>query len=130
MNIHAFAVQPTPLKRKAAATPKSASWTLYDPQALALDLDLSVDVVDAALERNGFNKAVRIREEVIRWKERLRHEERSLQAELRLVLQRKRELSGRLKELGEQLESVRNVLRIPREANAFDRAITARESAS
>lgn len=114
----AFAVVPHPVPRKAAATPESAAWTLYDPRELAQVLGLPVDQVDRALERTGFNKAVRIREEVIRWKERLRHEERDLRERLGALDGERDVIRQRLREVGEQLENTRNILRIPREKAA------------
>lgn len=110
-----LAVVPKPLPRRTAQSPRSASWTLYDPAPLAERLGLSVDVVDRALEETGFNKAVRIREEVIRWKESLRREERDLLAALRDLNTKRRTAHERLDVVREQLISVRNLLRIPRE---------------
>ncbi len=120
MRIHpktprAFAVSPAPLKRSTAYTPRSAAWTLYNPKPLADILGLSEPDVDAALEQTGFNKAVRIREEVIRWKERLRAEERELQMQIEALTIERRKLSARHNVVREQLANVRNLLRIPRE---------------
>lgn len=110
-----LAVVSTPLPRRAAQSPRSAAWTLYDPAPLAQRLGLPVEVVDLALEETGFNKAVRMREEVIRWKENLRREERGLLAELTDVNKRRHAIGLRLSAVREQLASVRNLLRIPRE---------------
>ena len=105
----------TPLPRSNAYTPRSAGWTLYRPEDLAEKLGVGVSAADVALEETGFNKAVRIREELIKWKERLRMEERTLaegQATLRAQL---REIDGRLSICRTQLANVRNILRLPRE---------------
>lgn len=114
--IRAFAVSPTPLPRDAAYSPNSSQWTLYDPKALAEKLGMPVDVVDRALIETGFNKAIRQREELIRWKARLRKEEVALQGELMEINQRKRMIGQRLTAIREQLINVRNILRLPREA--------------
>lgn len=110
-----FAVAPRAMRRRTAVTPKSAGWTLYDPKPLADRLGLSVEEIDRALEETGFNKAVRIREEIIRWKERLRHEERDLVSDLADLHKRRSVITLRLSRVREQLESVRNILRLPRE---------------
>lgn len=110
-----LAVFPKPLPRSTAYSPRSASWTLYDPRKLAEKLGLPVETIDAALEETGFNKAVRIREEVIRWKENLRSEERALLASVQLLEGERRRMKSRLSAVQEQLASVRNLLRIPRE---------------
>lgn len=110
-----LAVFPHPLPRKTAYSPRSAAWTLYDPAELAAKLGLPVEQVDRALEQTGFNKAVRIREELIRWKENLRSEERSLLASLDTLRGEQRRIKARLAPVQEQLASVRNLLRLPRE---------------
>jgi hypothetical protein len=115
MSERAFAVVPKPLPRKAQGGPLSADWTLYDPARLAEKLGLSVAQVDAALEQTGFNKAVRIREEVIRWKERLRHEEAGLRDRLEIIDAERTEIKGRLSIVCEHLENTRNCLRISRQ---------------
>lgn len=111
----AFAVAPIPMPRKMQGGPLSADWTLYDPKRLAERLGLPVATVDVALEQTGFNKAVRIREEVIRWKERLRHEEAELQARLEAVDAERLAIRQRLSAVHEQLANTRNILRIQRQ---------------
>ena len=111
----AFAVSETAVKRRNAYSPQCSGWTLYDPSKLAEKLEMPVEVVDQALEETGFNKAVRIREEVIRWKERLRREERELCDQITEVNKTRRSLANRQKQVREQLEGLRNILRLPRE---------------
>ena len=112
----AFAVEPgTPSPRKTAYTPKSAGWTLYRLGDLAEKLNVDVVSADVALEATGFNKAVRIREELIRWKERLRKEEAELDAERERLRKEHNAISSRLALVREQLANVRNILRLPRE---------------
>lgn len=115
MDKTSFAVAPTPLPRKTQGGPLSAAWTLYDPSKLAEKLGLPIDVVDAALEQTGFNKAVRIREEVIRWKERLRREEANLRGRLDEIDAERRQVRSRFMVVSEQLENIRNILRLPRQ---------------
>lgn len=110
-----FAVVPNALPRKTQGGPLSAAWTLYDPRKLAEKLGVSVEAADRALEETGFNKAVRIREEVIRWKERLRHEHTDLMAELDDLNKKRAAVRQRLGEVTEQLENTRNILRISRQ---------------
>ena len=113
----AFAVAPgTPAPRRTAYSPKSAGWTLYRLADLADKLGTDVTATDEALETTGFNKAVRIREELIRWKERLRKEEQNLAAERDRLRKEHAQVSIRLSTVREQLANVRNVLRLPREA--------------
>lgn len=109
-------VKEKPLNRSAAYSPLSAGWSLYDPKDIAAELGLPVEVVHAALEKTGFNKAVRIREELIRWKERLRKEQAEITKEKSTIYRRLSMLTSRENEVRQQLENVRNVLRIPREA--------------
>jgi hypothetical protein len=111
----AFAVAAKPLPRRTQGGPLSAAWTLYDPRELAAKLGLPVETVDLALEQTGFNKAVRIREEVIRWKERLRHEERSLRERLEVLDEDRFRIKTRLSVVNEQLANTRNCLRISRQ---------------
>lgn len=112
----AFAVAPgRPVPRSTAYTPRSAGWTLYRAGDVAKQLGVDEAAADAALETTGFNKAVRIREEIIRWKERLRGEERELQTRRSYLRDELAETNSRLKVVQEQLENVRNILRLPRE---------------
>lgn len=112
----AYAVCPKPFGRKTTDSPLSAGWALYDPKPLAEMLDRHPVIVDNLLERTGFNKAVRIREEVIKWKTRLIHENRQLEHILNGLNSERRTTNNRLKAVKEQLEGVRNILRIPRES--------------
>lgn len=125
-----LAVFPKPLPRSTAYSPRSAAWTLYDPAKLAEMLGLPVEFVDQALEKTGFNKAVRIREEVIRWKENLRSEERALLSSIKLIESERRRIRARLSAVQEQLASTRNILRIPREAPAHLRDAPAQKVVS
>lgn len=112
----AFAVVPRKIKRATSYSPLSSSWTLYRPQDVAQKLGVPDDRAHKALEETGFNKAVRIREELIRWKERLRKEQNEVnmrREELRHELQK---LNQRDAEIKDVLANVRNILRIPREA--------------
>jgi hypothetical protein len=112
----AFAVAPgTPRPRRTAYGPKSAGWTLYRIADLADKLGVDVVSADVALETTGFNKAVRIREELIRWKERLRAEERDIADERDRLLTEAKKLGLRLSVVREELGNVRNILRLPRE---------------
>lgn len=118
----AFAVQPgTPSPRRTAYGPRSAGWTLYRIADLADKLGVDMVTLDTALEQTGFNKAVRIREETIRWKERLRKEERALMDEQEQHRAALKATGHRLGTVREQLANVRNLLRIPREADAATR---------
>lgn len=125
----AYAVREVPLRRfEACKGPLSPTWTLYDSSELLKDLQaytqgpftLDQKTLDDLLERNGFNKAVRVRMEVLAWKERLRIEEQNLkkvEAELRENL---RKLQLRIAAVQEQLISCRNILRIPRENRVLE----------
>jgi len=107
-----------PIPRSNAYSPRSAGWTLYKPEVLAEKLMLPVEMVDKALEETGFNKAVRIRELLIRWKTELISEQKEL-AKTRYELQEKlRRIGQREKEVSEMLVNIRNILRIPREKEA------------
>lgn len=114
----AYAVSKKKLNRSAAYSPLSAGWTLYDPGKLAEHLGIDIDVVHVALEKTGFNKAVRIREEVIRYKERLRKEQADLSNRRGVLLQEKAKVDQREREVREALENIRNILRMPREADS------------
>jgi hypothetical protein len=81
-------------------------------------LDKPLAEVDLALEETGFNKAVRIREELIRWKTRLLAEQKELhrdEQETRKVLET---ITNRQYRVAGMLINVRNILRIPREKEA------------
>ncbi len=101
--------------RSGAYSPRSANWTLYKPEKLAEKLGLPVDVVDTALKETGFNKAVRIREELIHWKTRLLDEQKQLSKERQELQAKLKAVSTREKEVSEMLVNIRNILRIPRE---------------
>jgi hypothetical protein len=101
--------------RRNAYSPNSVNWTLYNPEDVADELELPVHKVDIALEKTGFNKAVRIRESLIKRKTNLLIE----QKELHKLEQRTR---GELKKIqykqyiiANTLVEIRNILRIPRE---------------
>ena len=103
------------VSRKNAASPRSAGWTLYNPKKLAETLELPLEKIEQALEENGYSKAVRILEELIKWKERLRLEERDLTLEIQELHQKLAKLKARENTIREMLVNVRNILRIPRE---------------
>jgi len=113
----AFSVSPRPLNRRVATSsnPLSADWTLYDPAVLAEKLSLPIEVVSAALVETGFAKAVHVRMELVRWKERLRNEDRDLSEELRRLDNSRRAIMARKAIVKEALEGARNVLRLPRD---------------
>lgn len=105
----------SPRGRGEAVSPLSQNWTLYKPEKLAEKLNLSVKIVDKALEETGFNKAVRIREQLIKWKCGLLKEQRDLrkgESKLLKLLAAMR-LTKHQNEL--QLMNIRSILRISRE---------------
>lgn len=121
----AFAVSEIPLKRaEASQGPLSSQWTLYDSSILLEKLSgilppgcspLQEDL-DRILEETGFNKAVRIRMEVLAWKERLRIEKQNLHAVRLEYLKVLKRINTRLHVVEEQLQNTRNILRIQRES--------------
>lgn len=104
-----------PISRRNAYTPRSAGWTLYRPQDVATKLNKPLDEVETALEETGFNKAVRIRELLIKWKTELLDEQRELAYEYKQVREQTLRIKRREKEVSEMLTNIRNILRIPRE---------------
>ena len=101
--------------RKDAYTPQSCHWTLYNPEDVANRLNKSIDEVDNVLEQTGFNKAVRIREEIIRWKTKLIEEQKQL-AKGELALRKQIQANkSRQYQVEEMLINIRNILRMPRE---------------
>ena len=110
----AYAVKPIPIKRKEAHNPLSVNWSLYNPQKVADELNVAIDHTHEALRKNGYFKATRIREELIKWKIRMQREQKEISLELRELNRRKRELRGRYNILADTLQNVRNMLRIPR----------------
>ena len=104
-----------PRPRKDAYSPLSANWTLYKPEKLAEKLNLPVEIVDRSLEETGFNKAVRIREEIIRWKTRLLQEQKELHKQEQEILKQLKKVRLRKREVNEMLTNIRNILRMPRE---------------
>jgi hypothetical protein len=101
--------------RKDAYSPRSGNWTLYNPEDVAQKLTLPVPLVDKVLEETGFNKAVRIREEVIRWKTRLLAEQKELSRQEQELRAQLKKVTLRQKETDEMLINIRNILRMPRE---------------
>jgi len=101
--------------RSDAATPLSAHWRLYRPQDLASELGVDGSAAVQALEKTGFSKAVRIREELIRWKTRLLVEQRQVTREIQELDHKRFHLSARGHEIANTLAGIRDVLRIPRE---------------
>jgi hypothetical protein len=106
--------------RKDATSPRSQHWTLYNPEDVAERLNIPLKDVDIALEETGFNKAVRIREQLIRWKTKLiaeqkilKHEEEDLKAKLKIIKSSQYETERTLR-------SVRDILRMPREKGGND----------
>ena len=101
--------------RRAALTPKSAAWTLYKPGPMSQDLGVDQDRLESELERHGFAKAVRIREQVIREKEILRYR---VKVRRKLIERAKARLAEdhRLQMEDERkLAMLRDILRLPRE---------------
>ena len=101
--------------RKNAYSPRSAGWTLYRPQDVAEKLGRPLEEVDRVLEETGFNKAVRIRELLIKWKTNLIDEQRMLHKERQALQAQLKKVTQREKEVSEMLINIRNILRIPRE---------------
>lgn len=112
-----FAVQldPVPRKRQNMGNPLSPQWTLYNPEALAAKLGLPVDTVNEALRETGFAKAVSVRMEVLRWKERLRHEDQELHREYDRLMEEVKRVKARMSRVKEMLTNCRNILRLPRD---------------
>ena len=104
------------IPRRNAYSPRSAGWTLYKPDKLADRLGLSVDDVDKALEETGFNKAVRVRESLIKWKTGLLDEQKEIHKQRQALQKQIRIVAQREKEISEMLIQIRNILRLPREA--------------
>lgn len=100
--------------RKYAMSPGSEHWTLYRPADLSRELGCDIGAVEIALERTGFKKAVRIREELIRLKSRLKNARRAAfeAAEAHRSLAKKEHV--KMVNLDHQLEDIRDVLRLPR----------------
>lgn len=106
--------------RREATSPRSVGWSLYDPRRLAEDLKVDVELADWALERNGFFKAVRIREELIRWKERLKAERRQLTEEYESTKGKLIDINDRRIHVEDTLAGIRDLLRMPREKEKSD----------
>jgi len=82
---------------------------------VAEDFFLPVERVSEVLERNGFIKAVRIREALIRWKTRLLDSQRAAALEERALRERLAEMVQERRERERVLLEIRNILRLPRE---------------
>lgn len=102
-------------KRRNATSPLSAGWTLYKSDVLAEKLGIEITVLDKALEETGFNKAVRIREAVIKQKEILRKRERELMFKEQELQQELTKVKAEHLHVSEMLGCLRDILRIPRE---------------
>ena len=102
--------------RKDAAGPESAHWTLYRPKDVADKLNVPLEDVERVLEETGFNKAIRIREELLRLKTRLIKEQRLVSSEEQRLATEIRKVRARKNELSEQLGNIRDILRLPRKA--------------
>jgi len=107
--------KPVLVPRSTAISCRSAQWTLYNPEDVAKRLDKPVATVDLALEETGFNKAVRIREDVIRWKTNLLTEQKQIARDQQELRHKQLALKTRANQVEEMLINVRNILRIPRE---------------
>jgi hypothetical protein len=101
--------------RRDSYSPTSANWTLYDPQELADNLGLEVDIVDRALEKTGFNKAVRIREDLIKRKTALLKEQKELFKLEQKARNKLKQIEYKQYIVANTLVEIRNILRIPRE---------------
>jgi len=101
--------------RKEAYSPESSSWTLYRPEDLAEELGVDIGEADSALERTGFNKAVRIREHLIKWKTRLLREAKEITRTKRILREEVKKVNARERQVAEMLVGIRNILRISRE---------------
>lgn len=117
----AFAVKEIPIKRfEATQGPLSSGWTLYDSSKLYEKLSahcgfFNQKELDKALEETGFNKAVRVRMEVLAWKERCRIEAQNLNKLLTEYRKQVKKIEERLEVLNDTLQQTRNILRIQRE---------------
>lgn len=101
--------------RKSAVSPRSTSWTLYKPEILAERLGIPLDVVDLALEETGYYKAVKIREDLIKLKTRLKDDSRCFSDHIETLQALVRHYKRRKIWVDHQLEDVRDILRRPRE---------------
>jgi hypothetical protein len=106
--------------RKNIADARSSSWTLYNPEKLTIELNevyennVDVHTVDQLLLENGFNKAMRIRESVIRSKCELITEVADLDIEIRSLENKLRSLRRERGTKHRMLVMLRNILRISR----------------
>ena len=101
--------------RADAYSPRSVGWSLYNPGDVAEKLGLPLEAMDLALEETGFNKAVRIREMIIRWKTELLAEQKKPDAEYQTHRLTMLAIKHRRRQVDEMLTNIRNILRIPRE---------------
>ena len=102
----------------------SAGWTLYKPQKL-FDLlvydsritafDFDIKELDEMLEQTGFNKAVRIREKMIRRKCQLLQEQKEIEALIRKTEKNLKDMKRNRHFIQSMLLEIRNILRISRE---------------
>lgn len=117
-------------KEQSKNNPLSPHWTLYRPREVTekllryLNVRLSnydpYDIVHRALIETGFNKAVRVRKGLTQWKARILKEQKELTHEIQTLDQQRVEKVRRFNALTEQLDEIRNILRIPREPNEDD----------
>lgn len=116
MSDKSYAVSQNPLPRREATSnhPLSSGWTLYNPQDLADKLNLPLGKVEKALEETGFIKAVRIREELIKWKTRLLEEQKNIANERKELQEKLKKINQRESVIKDDLVNIRNILRIPR----------------
>ena len=107
--------------RKGSVSPLSAHWTLYKPEALTEELNklpfgaIKEELVDKALEKTGFNKAVRIRETIIKQKCSFIKQVAEMEKEKREVQSKLNKIKNSIRNCKEKLALMRDVLRIPRE---------------
>ena len=108
--------------RKDAVSPLSVHWTLYKPEKVQEKLnnrsssgDIPFWEINKILEETGFNKAVRIREALIKEKTCLIQIEKGYRQSIQSYYKKIKALKQDHKIVREKLELVRNILRIPRE---------------
>jgi hypothetical protein len=107
--------------RKDSCSPLSASWTLYKPEEVQKKInemvfgDMKIEEINKILEETGFNKAVRIREELIKRKVELGRDSSRIRKKINhhqsILDTLKKNLY--MKEL--VIWEIRQALRIPRE---------------
>ena len=107
----AYAVKPG----KQPDAPLEQGWSLYRPALVAYKLDKDIKETDEILQDTGFYKAVRVREELIRYRIRLQRDIAATNGRLMEIADERRALRTRMHFLMDEANELAKIINIAKD---------------